>query len=349
MLRQVFIILNSSIIYNREFGRTLTQESLERILPHLKNEAFSKSANEVSFFDFYKYKISFLGNTDYNLIMIFISGLGDDFNRIKVELYRLWKEFLTLFSESINEGIKTEILDILDPFINSIHSNLRPKISLIGFSGVGKTTISKLFSAKEIPLEHIPTINVEVTTIKLGKLSFYLWDFAGQEQYSFLWDQFIKESDVVLLITDSTLENVIKSKYFLELIKDNAPHSYSAIIGNKQDLPNALKTEEIEKIMGIVAYSFVAIDTNNRDKLIRIIADVLDINTELSPLLTPIFKRDKLINEAQNALTNGDFKQTIVIFEEIADICLDLGDDALALEFLEKSADLRIALQEHEV
>ena len=100
--------------------------------------------------------------------------------------------------------------------------------------------------------------------------------------------------------------------------------------------------------MGIVTYSFVAIDTNNRDKMIRIIADVLEINTELSPLLKPIFKRDKLIKEAQNALINGDFKQTIVIFEEIADICLDLGDDALASEFLEKSTDLKIALLEHE-
>jgi len=349
MLRQVYIILNSSIIYNREFGRTLSKESLERILPHLKNEAFSKFADEVGYFDFYKYKISFIANKGYNLILIFISGLGDDFNRIKAELYKLRKEFLTLFSEIINEGIKTEILDILNPIIDSIHSNLRPKISLIGFSGVGKTTITKLFKAKEIHLEHIPTINVEVTTIKLGKLSFYLWDFVGQEQFSFLWNKFIKGSDVVLLITDSTLENVIKSKYFLELIKEEAPHSYSAVIGNKQDLPNALKTEEIEKIMGIVTYSFIAIDTNNRDKLIRIIADVLDINPELSPLLNPIFKRDKLINEAQNALINGDFKQTIVIFEEISDICLDLGDDVLALEFLDKSADLRMALLEHDV
>jgi len=237
----------------------------------------------------------------------------------------------------------------MEPYIDSIHSNLKPKICLIGFSGVGKTTITKLIKAEEVPLEHIPTINGEVATIKIGKLSFYLWDFAGQEQFSFLWNKFLKGSDAVLLITDSTLENVIKSKYFLDLIKDEAPHSYSAVIGNKQDLPNALKTEEIEKIMGIITYSFIAIDTNNRDKMIRIIADVLDINPELSPLLKPIFKRDKLINKAQNALINGAFKQTIVIFEEIADICLDLGDDALALEFLEKSADLRIALLEHEV
>ncbi len=73
--------------------------------------------------------------------------------------------------------------------------------------------------AEEIPMEHIPTITGDIATIKIGKLQFHLWDFAGQEQFSFLWQNFIKGSDAVLLITDSTLENCEKSKYFVELIK----------------------------------------------------------------------------------------------------------------------------------
>ena len=116
-----------------------------------------------------------------------------------------------------------KLFAIFDPTVEVIHKNLRPKMSLVGFSGVGKTTITRLIMAEEIPMEHIPTITGDIATIKIGKLHFHLWDFAGQEQFSFLWQNFIKGSDAVLLITDSTLENCEKSKYFVELIKKEAP------------------------------------------------------------------------------------------------------------------------------
>ncbi|GAH20676.1 unnamed protein product, partial [marine sediment metagenome] len=72
----------------------------------------------------------------------------------------------------------------------------------------------------EIPLQHVPTISGDIATIKIGKLFFRLFDFAGQEQFKFLWKNFIKESDAVLIITDSTIRNVEKSRYFSGLVFD---------------------------------------------------------------------------------------------------------------------------------
>jgi len=346
MLRQIYFVHKMEIVYKRFYGKALNVDAIKAVLPDIYNEAFYKYVNKNGSFDYYKYKISFLGDIDLNLIFIFVTGIFDDVNRINAELLKLKNEFLNLFGETINKNPDFSVINLMDPIIDTIYSNLKPKISLIGFSGVGKTTISKLITAQEIPSKHIPTINGEISTIKIGNLKFSLWDFAGQEQFSFLWSKFIEGSDAALLITDSTIENIEKSKYFLDFIKEEAPYACSVVIGNKQDLSKALKVDDIERILGIKAYSFVAIDPNNREKMIKIIADTLDINPELSPLLKPIYDRDMLIDMAKSSLEKGDFKQTIIYFEQISDICVNIGDDSLAREFYEKSVKMRNFLYE---
>ncbi|GAH01011.1 unnamed protein product, partial [marine sediment metagenome] len=184
-------------------------------------------------------------------------------------------------------------------------------------------------------------ITGEVATIKIGKLHFFLWDFAGQDQFDFLWEKFIRGSDAVLLMTDSTLENLEKSKYFFLLVNKEVPYARLAVIANKQDLPEAMKVEDIERLMGTKTYSFIAIDPNNRPKMIRIIADLLDMDAKVSPLLKPIFERDTLMDKAQKALELGEFNETVEIFEKISNICLELGDDSLAIELQEKADKLR--------
>ncbi|MFX0008072.1 MAG: ADP-ribosylation factor-like protein [Promethearchaeota archaeon] len=229
-----------------------------------------------------------------------------------------------------------------------MHKNLRPKISLVGFSGVGKTTITKLIRAEEIPVQHIPTITGDIATVKIGKLHFHLWDFAGQEQFSYLWNNFIKGSDAVILVTDSTLENVDKSKFFLELIKEQAPYAHTAIIGNKQDLKEALSPVQIENFLGLKAYSMIANDPNNRDKMIKIIADILEMSAEVSPLLKPLLERDKLIEEASTALKLADFDKAALLFDKISYLCIELGDDSLGKEFFEKSQKIIEMLEKTE-
>ena len=153
--------------------------------------------------------------------------------------------------------------------------------------------------------------------------------------------QFWEKSDAVLIITDSSLENVEKSRFFVELVKEHAPYAHVAVIGNKQDLPDALNVDKIQEILGLKTYSMVAIDPENRDKMMQIIADILEISSEASPLLKPLFERDQLMQKARNALENGDIAKTAEYFERLSDLCLELGDDALYREFYEKAKKLK--------
>ncbi|MFX0019201.1 MAG: ADP-ribosylation factor-like protein [Promethearchaeota archaeon] len=346
MLRQIYIINDGKVLYEKNFGKALSPENFQNIYQEIAKEAFLGGGTEFGSYYFFKYKIVYSSETNLRLIFMFITGLNDSENQLKTDLKKLKKEFLETFGDNI-DTIDPTLLQILDPFIDSIYRNIKTKISLIGFSGVGKTTITKLIRSEEIPDVHVPTITGKVSTIKIGKLYFHLWDFAGQEQFSYLWNDFINGSDAVLLITDSSLENVEKSRFFVELIKEQVPHAHSAAIGNKQDLTEALNIEKIENKLGLKTYSMVAINSNNRNKMIQIIADILEINTEISPLLKPLFERDKLIDKAKKALENGEIDQTATLFEQISDLCYEMGDFNLYKEFCKKAEKLKSNLPQN--
>jgi ADP-ribosylation factor related protein 1 len=341
MLRQVFIVLGDKLAYQRSYAKGLETSLFAKVIEKVKKVALSKFSSETGLYEFFEYKLSYIIDIDFNLIILFVSGLGDDFKDIEPQLKKFKKEFTDFYGETIKNENFEIITEVLDPIVDTIHRNLKPKISIVGYSGVGKTTTTKLIKSEEIPMQHIPTITGEVATIKIGKLHFFLWDFAGQDEFGFLWEKFIKGSDAVLLMTNSTLENLEKSRYFFELVNKIVPSARLAIIANKQDLPEAMKVEEIERLMGNKAYSMVAIDPNNRSKMIRIIADLLDMDAGVSPLLQPIFERDSLMDKAQKMLEQGEFGEAASIFENISNLCLDLGDDSLALDFQNKSEKIR--------
>jgi small GTP-binding protein len=338
MLRQVYILKDDAIAYNKNFGKSISIEDFQKLVQEILEEA--EKGTNLDSYDFFKYKIVYSHVKDERLMFIFITDINDELRRTKDELQKLKKEFLDTFGDSL-ENLDPALMEILDPIIDTTHRNLKTKISLVGFSGVGKTTTTNLICADEIPSVHIPTITGKISTVKIGKLYFHLWDFAGQEQFSYLWNDFILGSDAVLIITDSTLENVEKSKFFIELIKEHAPYAHIAVIGNEQDLPKALSIEKIQEILGLKTYSMIAIDPENRDKMIQIVADILEISTDASPLLKPLFERDQLINKARACLESGDIAQTADYFEKISDLCLELGDDNLYKEFYEKAKKLK--------
>ena len=345
MLRQVFVVIRDNLSYQRSFAKGLETSLFSNIIQKIKKVIFSKIGTETGTYDFFEFKLSFIGEKSLNLIILFVSGLGDKFKDVEPQLKKFKKEFLEFYGDIIQGDDFKIVNEVLDPIVDTVHRNLKPKLSIVGFSGVGKTTTTKLIKAEEIPTEHIPTITGEVATIKIGKLHFRLWDFAGQDQFDFLWEKFIRGSDAVLLMTNSTLENLEKSRYFIELVNKIVPYARFAVVANKQDLPEAVKVEDIERLLSVKAYSMVAINPENRPKMIRIIADLLDMDAGVSPLLKPLFERDTLMDELQIALEQGKFQEAVRILEDISNLCLELGDDSLALDFHNKSEKIKKMLK----
>ncbi|MFX1585811.1 MAG: GTP-binding protein [Promethearchaeota archaeon] len=273
----------------------------------------------------------------------------DDSEVIKRELSRCKGEFLKLFKKSFGPKFEEGIFENFDLFIDSIQRSLPPIISLVGYTGVGKTTITELIRTKEISLQQNEKVSGNVATLKIGNIHFLLRDFTGQDQFIFLWKNFLKGSNVVILIVDSTLENIEKSKMFLKLIKEETPHANTAVIANKQDLSDVINTMRIQEILGLKTYPINATDPNNRDELIKIVIDLLQMDDRILPLLNLLFERDKLItelNELNHTIEN--FEHADLIFKKIINLCIQLKENPSNMDFYKYRSKIRAKLKEAE-
>lgn len=204
-----------------------------------------------------------------DILLLFATDKGEEessvFEKVDIAVKLLKKEL----NKSGLDSIIQSYSKLIEPSITT-----RLKIALVGEGGVGKTTTLHLLLGDTPPLQYVPTIALNLETvenIRFGNYSLVLWDFAGQERFRTLWRFYFHGADVIFLVCDSTLRNVIISKDILKLIKRDAPKVPVFAMANKQDKPNAMKPEVVQKILGIPTYPMVAIDKARRDEMLRIL------------------------------------------------------------------------------
>lgn len=162
------------------------------------------------------------------------------------------------------------------------------KVLILGLEGAGKTTLFDRVKSNEVYIRN-PTIGFNAEQLKIDGLMITLWDFGGHEKIMNLWDRYFDNTDLVILVVDSTdIEGVTKVKDILTLIKEQMPNIYVIIVLNKIDLTQALSTEGFIKETDMYSYDL---------KIAKVIRTSLtrgDGVKELSKTMTNTLKSAKI-------------------------------------------------------
>ncbi|MFW9830398.1 MAG: ADP-ribosylation factor-like protein [Candidatus Thorarchaeota archaeon] len=102
--------------------------------------------------------------------------------------------------------------------------------------GVGKTALVTLLNGGVPSTSYVPIIAIDIQKIEGARIGTYeisTWDFAGQDRFRRLWELYFRGSRIILLVTDSTLENVLNSKGIIDLIRRKDIAAQLLAIANK--------------------------------------------------------------------------------------------------------------------
>ena len=185
---------------------------------------------------------------------------------------------------------------------------LKLKITLLGNSGVGKTSIIKKYITDEYKDNPDPTRGASYLNKIVERdnklIQIDLWDTAGQERYRALGRHFYKNSYVIILVYDISIQESfedLKNIWYNELLKYGEKFNILAIVGNKADLYEKEKVNEDEAR----AYAkekkavFMTVSAKKGDNIDILFNQLIDL------FLSPNFQ-DKI--EAMNSSDKGNIK-----------------------------------------
>ncbi|MFW9881227.1 MAG: GTP-binding protein, partial [Candidatus Thorarchaeota archaeon] len=102
---------------------------------------------------------------------------------------------------------------------------------------------------------------------------------------------------------------------------------------------------KIEELLELKTYGLIAINPVNRNELIEIIMNTLQIQDITTPLLSLSNEREILIKELDNALLQPNLERAESLYKKIIKICLDLGDNPLNMEFYKSYQEIQNRLK----
>lgn len=195
---------------------------------------------------------------------------------LEQEIPRILKELHNLDPNNVQVHPE-ELVHFFEPYCQKILDFRPPKISVIGYDKVGKTSICRMIQGKT--LDHLePTMVCERNKFKFHDIPIHLWDFSDENDGN-IWEKFLKGSDAVILVLDSTQSNAQKSMDLIGLTDRVVPHAELLIVANKQDNTNILTPQELSNILNNPVLPLSAKNPDDVAVLQSQIVQLLEIKT----------------------------------------------------------------------
>ncbi len=335
MLRQIYIFHNQKLIFSHSLALGIGREELKNVIGLIESylimpmpgKTFHRPLSHLQIFH------RGLGS----IYFLIITDLVDTPDYIDEILKKIINKFKELFPNPVDVKESSPLKSKFLKFLYEIQKNLHSKIAIVGPLNSGKTTLYNILKADE---ERIIIDFAKSSLIQIDNLSFDIWDFQLQENFSLLLSKFIGGSDLILLLFDSKNFNLKLIDHFLNLIKKDSKFSKILVIANKSDL---IRDEDFEGIKSIINFpnikSLSLISKNAKSNLIQLIREGLNLKKHLPSNF------EKLINEAEKLSIEGDITVSIERYGGLIKISNELQDFTYINALQEKLEDLKVRKQ----
>ncbi|CAH1760100.1 10007_t:CDS:2 [Entrophospora sp. SA101] len=109
-----------------------------------------------------------------------------------------------------------------------------------------------------------PTVGLNIGKIDINRSRLIFWDLGGQEELHNIWEKYYSECHGIIFVVDSIDKKRIErcKEIFEKIITNDEVEGVPVLmLANKQDIPNALKVEEIKEIFNKIALKLGARDS----------------------------------------------------------------------------------------
>jgi len=191
------------------------------------------------------------------------------------------------------------------------NSEIEIKITVVGESSVGKSSLSNRIAHDKFKIDTESTIGAAFWTFRCTEdgtsYAFKMWDTAGQERFDALVPMYLKGSHIVLMVFDITnLRSFekIKEKWY-KRAREQAPNSTILLLGNKADLDNKqVLSQNINKFIEKTGIKYIECSAKDGEGMDILAKMFLEIVALLKPKTPDSVKLEQKSDQAGGCFDN---------------------------------------------
>lgn len=133
-------------------------------------------------------------------------------------------------------------------WLRSLFFKKEMELSLIGLQNAGKTSLVNTIATASFHEDMIPTVGFNMRKVTKGSVTIKLWDLGGQPRFRSMWERYCRGVQAIVFVVDSSdvdLLDQARNELHELLAKPSLVGIPLLVLGNKNDLPTALSTNEL--------------------------------------------------------------------------------------------------------